>query len=91
MEKEIKAKTMNVNDILKAIAGTTTGYEVEIQTNIEAIKAILFTATAFSGMEGYGISESARKRIVDNLDEAMERVILAIDIVRSNNGNGGQN
>lgn len=86
MEKEIKTKTMNVNDILKAVAGTTTGYEVEIQTNIEAIKAILYSTVAFSGMEGYGISDDDRKQIVDYLDEAMEKILWASDIIRANGG-----
>ena len=87
MEKEIKAKTMNVNDILKAIAGTTTGYEIEIQTNIEAIKSILFTTTAFSGMEGYGITDADRNLIYDKLNQALILVSEAIDIV-SHNGKG---
>ena len=91
MEKTTKIKTMEVAEILRNIANTTTGYEVTIQQCIDDVKAILYSTIAFSGMEGYGITESARKEIVDNLDEAMERVVLAIDLVRSNNGTARRN
>ena len=79
-----KKTNLSIQEILERIAGSTTGFMVEIEGNIKSIHDILFTVTAFKDVEGCNLDDELMKAVYDSLGTASDCLEYAIDIIRSN-------